>query len=106
MVNATTRKTAKVVAGALLLLVATGLAVEASAHVRTHLWIGLGPWWGPWYHPVPYPVYVHPVPLPVPAPCRSVWVEGHWERRPMRDERGFITYRDVWIPGYWERLCP
>lgn len=104
--SATTRKTLKVVAMALFLLAVAGLVGTASAHVRTHVWIGLGPWWGPWYYPVPYPVYTYPVPVPVPAPCRNVWVEGRWERRTMVDNGGFRTYRDVWVPGHWERLCP
>lgn len=91
----------------LALFVGVGLFLPAStdARVRTHVWIGLGPWWG-WYYPPPawYPVYVYPA--PVYAPCRSIWVEGRWERRAFTDDTGFTTYRDVWVPGHWERVCP
>jgi hypothetical protein len=102
-----TRKPVKLIAMIVFLLVLTGLPALASAHVRTHLWIGVGPWWGPWYYTAPwYPVYTYPVAVPAPAPCRSVWVEGHWERRSFSDDRGFRTYRDAWVPGHWERFCP
>lgn len=97
----------KPVAVALFALFLLGLPNLACAHVRTHVWIGLGPWWGPWYYPAPWaPVYSYPVVVPVPAPCRNVWVDGRWERRTYYDDRGFRTYRDVWVPGHWERLCP
>lgn len=97
----------KFIAVALLLAVLMGLPSVACAHVRTHVWIGLGPWWGPWYYPGPwYPVYTYPVVVPSPAPCRNIWVEGRWERRTFSDDRGFRTYRDVWVPGHWERICP
>jgi len=91
-------------------LTAAAVLIPASgfAHHHHRVYIGVGPvwwgpWWGPWWAP---PVYVHPVPVPVPPPCRDIWIEGHWDRRPHVDRHGFTTYYQVWIPGHWERVCP
>jgi hypothetical protein len=100
------RSKTRLIVVSFLVILATSFLLTGwgEARVRTHVWIGIGPWWGWYYPPAWYPVYVY-APPPPPPPCTTIWVEGRWERRPIRDDRGFTVYREVWIPGHWERVC-